>query len=136
MSNHALFRCNSEEAWHIKDAKAFDIDGTALVVDSMVTMRVGDLNLRALMKIVGINDGVYLGLTAPSTEVGEHLLHFGYVKFTGTAKTQDVVVVEVEFFEVSDARREDPLFEMCGALVLLRVGVAHEARVDTFLRCS
>lgn len=92
------------------------------------------LNLGALMEVVSLNDIINAFITAPVNEVREHLLHLGEIKFTGARKPQNIVIIEVKKFKVCHTCSDDPFLEMCGDLVLFRIGVPHEAGVHALFR--
>ena len=136
MSNHAFLGSDGKEGRHVEETETLIVNRATLVVDTVVAVRIDFLDLCTFMEVVGLDNIVDLLITTPVNEVSEHQLDGGQVELTGATKTQDVMVIEVELFQVCNARRDYPLFEVGGDLILLRTGVAHEARVFSFFRCA
>jgi len=96
VSDHALLGGYLKKSGHVKQAKAFDIDGSTELVDTVVSMRVYFLHGCALMEIIRVNNCVHLLVSPPVDKVCEHKLHLGQVKFSRATKPQQIIVVKVE----------------------------------------
>ena len=136
MSNHAFLGSDRKEGRHVEETETLIVNRATLIIDAVVAVRIDLLDLWTFMEVVRLDNIVDLLITTPVHEISEHQLNSGQVELAGATKTQDVMVIEVEFFQVCNARRDNPLFEVGGDLILLRTGVAHEARVLSFFRCA
>ena len=136
MPNHALLRGDCKEGRHVKETEALIVDRATLIVNTVVAVRVDFLHLRTLMEVVRRDNIVYLLVSTPVDEVREHELDSGKVELAGATKSQNVMVIEVKLVQICDSRRDNPLFKVCGDLILLGTGVAHEARVFSFFGCA
>ena len=103
-----------------------------LVVNTVVAVWIHLLNSRSLLKLVTLYDIINTLFTTPRYKVLEHLLHFCQIKFSCTRKSENVMVIEMELFEVCNSSCGDPLFEVSGDLVLLWACIAHEATIYSF----
>ena len=126
MPNDALLRGDLKQARYIKQAEPLNVDRSALIVNAVVAVGVHLLNCRTFCVLVGFNNIVDTLFGSPITKVLEHYLHFLQVELAGAAKSQNVVIIEVEFIEVGDTCSQDPFFELGRNLVLFRASIAHE----------
>jgi len=134
--NHPLLSRDCKQARNIKDAEALDVNWATLIVNTMIAVRIYFLNSSSFIELVRLNDIINTRFAAPCHKVCEHLLHFGQVEFSGTPKSENVMIIEVKFLEVSNSRCDYPLFKVSGDLVLFWACIAHKTRTDMFLRLS
>lgn len=98
VSDHALFGSYLKKSGHVQQTKAFDIDGSTKLVNTVVSVWVDFLHGCALMKIIRVNNCVDLLVSPPVDKVCEHQLHLGQVKFSRATKPQQIMVIKVDKF--------------------------------------
>ena len=88
MSNNSLLSGKFKKFCNIEDTEAFDVDGAAELVDSVITMWVMFLDGGTLGIIVRVNNCVDILCFTPFHKFDEHFLHFLKFKLSCTCKSE------------------------------------------------
>ncbi len=97
----------------------------------MVELRVDLSYFVGFWKLPRSRDIINTLSSSPVNVILKHLLHVGQHELTASTEAEEIVVIPtVAFIESAFV---DPLSELRKDRFLLRTGVAHEARVYTFL---